>query len=141
MSINYSWQIEDMKWDSSTGMVVSVNANYIGTYNGRVGSATTIITEHKSKTLVLNTSTNPIGINTLSPNDVKGWLNDSFVSELPTMQKEICDVLFEKESEFLHEQQILTYNSANWSYYRPAGISSDRKLPNSSWSGEPEVGK
>lgn len=141
MSINYSWQIEDMKWDTSTGMVVSVDANYIGTYNGRVGSATTIITEQKSKTLILNTSTSPIGINTLSPDDVKGWLNDSFASELPTMQKEICDILFKKESEFLHEKQILTYDSQNWSYYRPAGISSDRNLPNSSWSGEPDVGK
>ena len=32
MSISYSWQIEDMKWDNSTGMVVSVDAKYIGTY-------------------------------------------------------------------------------------------------------------
>ena len=36
--INYSWRIEDMKWDNSTGMVVAVNAAYVGTYNGLVGS-------------------------------------------------------------------------------------------------------
>ena len=47
MSISYSWQIEDMKWDNSTGMVVSVNAAYIGTFNGLVGVASTSISEHK----------------------------------------------------------------------------------------------
>ena len=45
MAINYSWRIEDMQWDNSTGMVVSVNAAYVGTFNGMVGSATTTITE------------------------------------------------------------------------------------------------
>ena len=47
MAINYSWRIEDMQWDNSTGMVVSVNAAYVGTFNGMVGSATTTITEEK----------------------------------------------------------------------------------------------
>ena len=73
MSISYSWQIEDMKWDNSTGMVVSVDAKYIGTYNGKVGSATTSISEHKIVSLSLDTTSNPIGINTLTPSDVKGW--------------------------------------------------------------------
>ena len=141
MSISYSWQIEDMKWDSSTGMVVSVNAAYIGTYNGLVGSATTTISEHKVVSLLLNTSSSPIGINTLTPNDVKGWLNDEFASELPNIQKEISDVLSKKKDEFLHEQHIVTYSSQDWKYYRPSHINDIRNLPNSSWSGEPEVGK
>ena len=93
MSISYSWQIEDMKWDNSTGMVVSVNAAYVGTYNGLVGSATTTISEHKVVSLLLNTSSSPIGINTLTPSDVKGWLDDGFASELPTMQKDLSDAL------------------------------------------------
>tara|TARA_Y100000114_G_scaffold147701_1_gene159795 strand:- start:301 stop:726 length:426 start_codon:yes stop_codon:yes gene_type:complete len=141
MAINYSWQIEDMKWDNTSGMVVSVNAKYIGTYNGQVGSATTTITEYREKILLLNSSSSPIGINTLTPNDVKGWLNDEFASELPSIQKEISDVLSERKDEFLHEQHIVTYNSQNWKYYRPAHVNDIRNLPNSSWSGEPEVGK
>ena len=141
MAINYSWQIEDMKWDNTSGMVVSVNAKYIGTYNGKVGSATTTITESKEKILLLNSSLSPIDINTLTPSDVKGWLNDGFASELPSMQKEISDFLSEKEIGFLNEQHIVTYNSQDWKYYRPAGINSERNLPNSSWSGEPEIGK
>ena len=76
MAINYSWRIEDMQWDNSTGMVVSVNAAYVGTFNGMVGSATTTITEERNKSLLLNSSSSPIGINTLTPSDVKGWLND-----------------------------------------------------------------
>ena len=141
MSISYSWQIEDMKWDNSTGMVVSVNAAYVGTYNGLVGSATTTISEHKVVSLLLNTSSSPIGINTLTPSDVKGWLDDGFASELPTMQKDLSDALKQKKEEFLHEELIKTYSSSDWKYYRPAGIGSDRILPNSTWSGEPEVGK
>ena len=54
MAINYSWRIEDMQWDNSTGMVVSVNATYVGTFNGQVGSATTTITEERNKYLLLN---------------------------------------------------------------------------------------
>ena len=45
MSIKYSWRIEDMKWDNSTGMIVSVNAAYVGTYYGLVGSSTPSISE------------------------------------------------------------------------------------------------
>ena len=141
MAINYSWRIEDMQWDNSTGMVVSVNAAYVGTFNGMVGSATTTITEERNKSLLLNSSSSPIGINTLTPNDVKGWFNDEFASELPNIQKEISDVLSEKKNEFLHEQHIITYKSQDWKYYRPAHINDIRNLPNSSWSGEPEVGK
>ena len=141
MAINYSWRIEDMQWDNSTGMVVSVDAAYVGTFNGVVGSATTTITEERSKFLLLNSSSSPIGINTLTPSDVKGWLNDEFASELPNIQKEISDALSEKKDQFLHEQHIVTYSSQDWKYYRPAGIGSDRILPNSTWSGEPEVGK
>ena len=141
MAINYSWRIEDMQWDNNTGMVVSVDAAYIGTFNGVVGSATTTITEERNKSLLLNSSSSPIGINTLTPNDVKGWLNDEFASELPNIQKEISDVLSEKKNEFLHEQHIITYKSQDWKYYRPAHINDIRNLPNSSWSGEPEVGK
>ena len=141
MAINYSWRIEDMQWDNSTGMVVSVNAAYVGTFNGMVGSATTTITEERNKSLLLNSSSSPIGINTLTPNDVTGWLNDEFASELPNIQKEISDVLSEKKNEFLHEQHIITYKSQDWKYYRPAHINDIRNLPNSSWSGEPEVGK
>ena len=141
MAINYSWRIEDMQWDNSTGMVVSVNAAYVGTFNGVVGSATTTITEERSKFLLLNSSSSPIGINTLTPNDVKGWFNDEFASELPNIQKEISDVLSEKKDEFLHEQHIVTYSSQDWKYYRPSHINDIRNLPNSSWSGEPEVGK
>ena len=141
MAINYSWRIEDMQWDNNTGMVVSVNAAYVGTFNGMVGSATTTITEERGKSLLLNSSSSPIGINTLTPNDVKGWLNDEFAPELPNMQKEISDVLSEKKNEFLHEQHIITYKSQDWKYYRPAHINDIRNLPNSSWSGEPEVGK
>ena len=141
MTINYSWRIEDMQWDNGTGMVVSVNAAYVGTFNGKVGSATTVITEERNKLLLLNSSSSPIGINTLTPSDVKGWLNDGFASELPNIQKEISDVLSGKKDQFLHDQHIVTYSSPDWKYYRPAGINSDRNLPNSSWSGEPEVGK
>ena len=141
MAINYSWRIEDMQWDNNTGMVVSVNAAYVGTFNGMVGSATTTITEERNKSLLLNSSSSPIGINTLTPNDVKGWLNDEFAPELPNIQKEISDALSEKKNEFLHEQHIITYKSQDWKYYRPAHINDIRNLPNSSWSGEPEVGK
>ena len=141
MSIKYSWRIEDMKWDNSTGMVVSINAAYVGTYNGLVGSSTTSITEHKIVSLSLDTTSNPIGINTLTPSDVKGWLDDGFASELPTMQKDLSNVLKNKREQFLHEEHIKNYSSPDWKYYRPAGISSDRILPNSTWSGEPEVGK
>ena len=141
MTINYSWRIEDMQWDNGTGMVVSVNAAYVGTFNGKVGSATTVITEERNKLLLLNSSSSPIGINTLTPSDVKGWLNDGFASELPNIQKEISDVLSGKKDQFLHDQHIVTYSSPDWKYYRPADINSDRNLPNSSWSGEPEVGK
>ena len=141
MAINYSWRIEDMQWDNNTGMVVSVNAAYVGTFNGKVGSATTTITEERSRSLLLNSSSSPIGINTLTPNDVKGWLNDEFAPELPNMQKEISDVLSEKKNEFLHEQHIITYESQDWKYYRPAHINDIRNLPNDTWSGEPEVGK
>ncbi len=141
MAINYSWRIEDMQWDNNTGMVVSVNAAYVGTFNGVVGSATTTITEERSRSLLLNSSSSPIGINTLTPNDVKGWLNDEFAPELPNMQKEISDVLSEKKNEFLHEQHIITYESQDWKYYRPAHINDIRNLPNDTWSGEPEVGK
>ena len=141
MAINYSWRIEDMQWDNNTGMVVSVNAAYVGTFNGKVGSATTTITEERSRSLLLNSSSSPIGINTLTPNDVKGWLNDEFAPELPNIQKEISDALSEKKNEFLHEQHIITYKSQDWKYYRPAHINDIRNLPNSSWSGEPEVGK
>ena len=141
MAINYSWRIEDMQWDNSTGMVVSVNAAYVGTFNGMVGSATTTITEERNKSLLLNSSSSPIGINTLTPSDVKGWLNDEFASELPSIQKEISDALSEKKDQFLHEQHIITYKSQDWKYYRPAHINDIRNLPNSSWSGEPEVGK
>ena len=141
MSIKYSWRIEDMKWDNSTGMVVSVNAAYVGTYNGLVGSSTTSISEHKIVSLSLDTTSNPIGINTLTPSDVKGWLDDGFASELPTMQKDLSNELKNKREQFLHEGLIKTYSSPDWKYYRPAGIGSDRILPNSTWSGEPEVGK
>jgi len=141
MSIKYSWRIEDMKWDNSTGMVVYVNAAYVGTYNGLVGSSTTSITEHKIVSLSLDTTSNPIGINTLTPSDVKGWLDDGFASEIPTMQKDLSDELKNKREQFLHEELIKTYSSPDWKYYRPAGIGSDRILPNSTWSGEPEVGK
>ena len=141
MSIKYSWRIEDMKWDNSTGMVVYVNAAYVGTYNGLVGSSTTSISEHKIVSLSLDTTSNPIGINTLTPSDVKGWLDDGFASELPTMQKDLSNELKNKREQFLHEELIKTYSSPDWKYYRPPGISSDRILPNSTWSGEPEVGK
>ena len=141
MSIKYSWRIEDMKWDNSTGMVVSVDAAYVGTYNGLVGSSTTSISEHKIVSLSLDTTSNPIGINTLTPSDVKGWLDDGFASELPTMQKDLSNELKNKREHFLHEEIIKTYSSPDWKYYRPAGIGSDRILPNSTWSGEPEVGK
>ena len=141
MSIKYSWRIEDMKWDNSTGMVVSVDAAYVGTYNGLVGSSTTSITEHKIVSLSLDTTSNPIGINTLTPSDVKGWLDDGFASEIPTMQKDLSNELKNKREHFLHEEIIKTYSSPDWKYYRPAGIGSDRILPNSTWSGEPEVGK
>tara|TARA_S200000501_G_scaffold119320_1_gene112120 strand:- start:2027 stop:2419 length:393 start_codon:yes stop_codon:yes gene_type:complete len=130
-----------MQWDNGTGMVVSVNAAYVGTFNGKVGSATTVITEERNKLLLLNSSSSPIGINTLTPSDVKGWLNNGFASELPNIQKEMSDALFEKKDQFLHDQHIVTYSSQDWKYYRPAGINSDRNLPNSSWLGEPEVGK
>ena len=105
MTINYSWRIEDMQWDNGTGMVVSVNAAYVGTFNGKVGSATTVITEERNKLLLLNSSSSPIGINTLTPSDVKGWLNDGFASELPNIQKEISDVLSGKKDQFLHDQE------------------------------------
>ena len=141
MSIKYSWRIEDMKWDNSTGMVVSVDAAYVGTYNGLVGSSTTSISEHKIVSLSLDTTSNPIGINTLTPSDVKGWVDDGFASELPTMQKDLSNELKNKREHFLHEEIIKTYSSPDWKYYRPAGIGSDRILPNSTWSGEPEVGK
>ena len=141
MSIKYSWRIEDMKWDNSTGMVVSINAAYVGTYNGLVGSSTTSISEHKIVSLSLDTTSNPIGINTLTPSDVKGWLDDGFASEIPTMQKDLSNELKNKREHFLHEEIIKTYSSPDWKYYRPAGIGSDRILPNSTWSGEPEVGK
>ena len=141
MSISYSWRIEDMKWDNSTGMVVSVDAAYVGTYNGLVGSSTTSISEHKIVSLSLDTTSNPIGINTLTPSDVKGWLDDGFASEIPTMQKDLSNELKNKREHFLHEEIIKTYSSPDWKYYRPAGIGSDRILPNSTWSGEPEVGK
>lgn len=142
MSISYSWQIEDMKWDNASGTVVSVNAKYIGTYNGKVGSATTTITESRIKILELNTSSSPsVSIDSLTPGQVKGWLNTAYEFELPTIKLEISKVLKEKEEQFIHEQMILTYSSQDWKYYRPAGISSDRILPNSTWSGEPEVGK
>ena len=141
MSIKYSWRIEDMKWDNSTGMVVSVDAAYVGTYNGLVGSSTTSISEHKIVSLSLDTTSNPIGINTLTPSDVKGWLDDGFASEIPTMQKDLSNELKNKREHFLHEEIIKTYSSPDWKYYRPAGIGSDRILPNSTWSGEPEVGK
>ena len=141
MSIKYSWRIEDMKWDNSTGMVVSVNAAYVGTYNGLVGSSTTSISEHKIVSLSLDTTSNPIGINTLTPSDVKGWLDDGFASEIPTMQKDLSNELKNKREHFLHEEIIKTYSSPDWKYYRPAGIGSDRILPNSTWSGEPDVGK
>ena len=141
MSIKYSWRIEDMKWDNSTGMVVYVNAAYVGTYNGLVGSSTTSITEHKIVSLSLDTTSNPIGINTLTPSDVKGWLDDGFASEIPTMQKDLSNELKNKREQFLHEELIKTYSSPDWKYYRPAGIGSDRILPNNTWSGEPEVGK
>ena len=141
MSIKYSWRIEDMKWDNSTGMVVSVDAAYVGTYNGLVGSSTTSISEHKIVSLSLDTTSNPIGINTLTPSDVKGWLDDGIASEIPTMQKDLSNELKNKREHFLHEEIIKTYSSPDWKYYRPAGIGSDRILPNSTWSGEPEVGK
>ena len=141
MSIKYSWRIEDMKWDNSTGMVVSVDAAYVGTYNGLVGSSTTSISDHKIVSLSLDTTSNPIGINTLTPSDVKGWLDDGFASEIPTMQKDLSNELKNKREQFLHEGLIKTYSSPDWKYYRPAGIGSDRILPNSTWSGEPEVGK
>ena len=141
MSIKYSWRIEDMKWDNSTGMIVSVNAAYVGTYNGLVGSSTTSISEHKIVSLSLDTTSNPIGINTLTPSDVKGWLDDGFASELPTMQKGLSDELKQKREQFLHEEHIKNYSSPDWKYYRPADINSERTLPNSTWSAEPEVGK
>ena len=141
MSIKYSWRIEDMKWDNSTGMVVSVNAAYVGTYNGLVGSSTTSISEHKIVSLSLDTTSNPIGINTLTPSDVKGWLDDGFVSEIPTMQKDLSNELKNKREQFLHEELIKTYSYPDWKYYRPADINSERTLPNNSWYDEPEVGK
>ena len=97
MTIKYSWRIEDMKWDNNSGMVVSVDAAYIGTYDGLVGLASTSISEHKIKTLLLSDSSSPIGINTLTPSDVKGWLNASFASELPTIQKELSDALSKRK--------------------------------------------
>ena len=141
MSIKYSWRIEDMKWDNSTGMVVSIDAAYVGTYNGLVGSSTTSISEHKIVSLSLDTTSNPIGINTLTPSDVKGWLDNGFASELPTMQKGLSDELKQKREQFLHEEHIKNYSSPDWKYYRPADINSERTLPNNSWYDEPEVGK
>ena len=141
MSIKYSWRIEDMKWDNSTGMVVSIDAAYVGTYNGLVGSSTTSISDHKIVSLSLDTTSNPIGINTLTPSDVKGWLDDGFASELPTMQKDLSNELKNKREQFLHEELIKTYSSQDWKYYRPADINSERTLPNNSWYDEPEVGK
>ena len=125
MSIKYSWRIEDMKWDNSTGMIVSVNAAYVGTYNGLVGSSTTSISEHKIVSLSLDTTSNPIGINTLTPSDVKGWLDDGFASELPTMQKGLSDELKQKREQFLHVEHIKNYSSPDWKYYRPADINSE----------------
>ena len=57
------------------------------------------------------------------------------------MQKDLSNELKNKREQFLHEELIKTYSSPDWKYYRPAGIGSDRILPNSTWSGEPEVGK
>ena len=64
MSISYSWQIEDMKWDNSTGMVVSVNAAYIGTYNGLVDQLQQLY-EHKGIIITKHIiESNGININT-----------------------------------------------------------------------------
>ena len=142
MSISYSWRVEDMQWDDSTGMVVYVRADYVGTYTSKVGSATTSIVEVKdNKELYLTTNDSPIGINTLTPSDVKGWLDSEFSEELPTMKKEIGDVLKKKGRMFHEQEQPTTYPPSSSKFYRPANKDLERTLPNSTWSSEPDVGK
>ena len=142
MAIYYSWHIQDMKWDSNTGNVVEVDADLVATYQGQVGSAKTTFTEQIKKTLQLNTSLNPdVSIDSLTPGQVKGWLNQAFENELPSIKSELNKTLKQKEKEFIEEEQQKSHNSKTFNYYRPADINSSRTLPNSSWSGEPEIGK
>ena len=94
------------------------------------------------KTLQLNTSSNPdVSIDSLTPGQVKGWLNQAFENELPSIKSELNKTLKQKEKEFIEEEQQKSHNSKTFNYYRPADINSSRTLPNSSWSGEPEIGK
>ena len=133
MSISYSWDIHDMKWGSSSGMIISVTGRYVGVKTCTVNSSSETLTHYIEKTINLNVddSITSISIDEITKNDVVSWLNDELVEEIPFMKKEIYDALFEKSQKFIQYHQVGEYISDKTILTIRGGRGS---LPNNSWT-------
>lgn len=131
MSIFYSWNINDIKWDQYSGTIISVTADYVGIKTCVVGSASTTISHQIRKKVLLNTATTPeISINEITKDDVVGWLNDEFSEKILSFREEIYDVISPKSYEYLLQQQREEYMKDGSIHALGGG---GGFLPNDSW--------
>lgn len=133
MSISYSWDIHDMKWESSSGMIISVTGRYVGVKTCTVNSSSETLTHYIEKKIDLSVDNSipSISIDEITKNDVLGWLNNEFAEEIPFMKKEIYDAVFEKSQEFIRDHQVEEYISDKTILTIRGGAGS---LPNDSWT-------
>ena len=89
MDIAFKWDIKDMQWDQSSGMILEVRADYVGVSTCTVGSDTKTITTSVDRVRVLNPSASPIGIDTVTRADVSGWLVTHFEAELQLLRRNL----------------------------------------------------
>lgn len=130
MDIAFKWDIKDMQWDQTSGMILEVRADYVGVSTCIVGSSTETMTTSVEKVMVLNPSESPIGIDTVTRADVSGWLDAHFETELPTIKKEISDYINPRTDEYLRSKHVTQYIGVGTIMTIGGGLGQN---PNNSW--------